>query len=267
MCKIVTVANQKGGVAKTTTVRNLSYSLSKLGKRVLIVDFDPQGSLTIGCGIDAKKTPHTTGSLMLKMVLDEDIPRPDEFIQKADYADIIPGNKALTAAEMNMNNIPDSKRFLLDLLTPLRENYDYIFIDTNPSLGILTVNALTAAEEVIIPINPGLYDISGLSNLTETISKVKNNLNPQLQILGILFVRSIIRSKLYKTAFQTISKYFQNLNVFKSIIPQTVGIGDATNNFLPIAEYRKDNPAAVAYMELAKEVLQNAENQSKAEIA
>ena len=139
MSKIIVVANQKGGVAKTSTVRNLSYSLAELGKKVLTVDLDPQSNLTIGFGIIPKKAKHTTGTLITRMLTEEELPEKSEYIQTVGKVDILPASRALTVAEVNMLITPGSNKYLSKLLEPLRDDYDYILIDTNPSLGALTM--------------------------------------------------------------------------------------------------------------------------------
>ena len=149
----------------------------------------------------------------------------------------------------------------------MREVYDYIIIDTNPSLGALTINALTACDEVIIPIDPELFAITGLNDLMDSIGKVKANLNPNIKIGGILFVKSITRTNLYKTARQNIADYFPHIPIYKSVIPLTVKVGEANSNALAVAEYEHSNPAAFAYTELAKEVAENGKNETENKIA
>ncbi len=149
--KIIVVANQKGGVAKTSTVRNLSYALAEMGKKVLVVDFDPQYNLTTSFGVLPTQAPYNTGTLITNLLLDESLPDTNEFIQKIGSVDLIPSSRSLTVAEANLLMTPDSNDYLAALLNPLRLSYDYIIVDTNPSLGSLTINALTAADEVIMP--------------------------------------------------------------------------------------------------------------------
>ena len=167
--KIIVVANQKGGVAKTSTVRNLSYALAEMGKKVLVVDFDPQYNLTTSFGVLPTQAPYNTGTLITNLLLDESLPDTNEFIQKIGSVDLIPSSRSLTVAEANLLMTPDSNDYLAALLNPLRLSYDYIIVDTNPSLGSLTINALTAADEVIIPIDPELFALTGLQALVDTI--------------------------------------------------------------------------------------------------
>lgn len=183
--KIIVVANQKGGVAKTSTVRNLSYALAEMGKKVLVVDFDPQYNLTTSFGVLPTQAPYNTGTLITNLLLDESLPDTNEFIQKIGSVDLIPSSRSLTVAEANLLMTPDSNDYLAALLNPLRLSYDYIIVDTNPSLGSLTINALTAADEVIIPIDPELFALTGLQALVDTIKKIKRKLNPSIEIGGM----------------------------------------------------------------------------------
>lgn len=185
--KIIVVANQKGGVAKTSTVRNLSYALAEMGKKVLVVDFDPQYNLTTSFGVLPTQAPYNTGTLITNLLLDESLPDTNEFIQKIGSVDLIPSSRSLTVAEANLLMTPDSNDYLAALLSPLRLSYDYIIVDTNPSLGSLTINALTAADEVIIPIDPELFALTGLQALVDTIKKIKRKLNPSIEIGGIIY--------------------------------------------------------------------------------
>lgn len=267
MCRTIVLANQKGGVSKTSTVRNLSFSLAELGKKVLAVDLDPQCNLTVCFGLSPKKMKHTTGTLITRMLTEDELPNKNEYIQTVGKVDVIPASRALTVAEVNMFISHSSTKYLSKLLTPLQSYYDYILIDTSPSLGALTVNALTTADEVIIPIDPELFAMTGMNDLMDSISRVRENLNPHIQILGVLFVKCIMRTNLYKEAQKNIRNYFTNVPVLENVVPLTVKVGEANNHFMAVAEYDSANPAAIAYMELAKEVLRNAENQSTAEIA
>lgn len=267
MSKIIVVANQKGGVAKTSTVRNLSYSLAELGKKVLTVDLDPQRSLTISFGILPKQAKHTTGTLITRMLTEEELPERNEYIHTVGKVDVIPASRALTVAEVNMLISPGTNKYLSKLLEPLRDDYDYIFVDTNPALGALTINALTACDEVLIPIDPELFAISGLNDLIDSVGKVKESLNPAIEIGGILFVKCITRTNLYKTARQNITDYFPNIPIFNSVIPLTVKVGEANNASMAVAEYIKNNSAAKAYMKLAKEVTKYGKDETSDKIA
>ena len=204
--KIIVVANQKGGVAKTSTVRNLSYALAEMGKKVLVVDFDPQYNLTTSFGVLPTQAPYNTGTLITNLLLDESLPDTNEFIQKIGSVDLIPSSRSLTVAEANLLMTPDSNDYLAALLSPLRLSYDYIIVDTNPSLGSLTINALTTADEVIIPIDPELFALTGLQALVDTIKKIKRKLNPSIEIGGILFTKCNKRTNLYRRTYGQVTK-------------------------------------------------------------
>ena len=233
--KIIVVANQKGGVAKTSTVRNLSYALAEMGKKVLVVDFDPQYNLTTSFGVLPTQAPYNTGTLITNLLLDESLPDTNEFIQKIGSVDLIPSSRSLTVAEANLLMTPDSNDYLAALLNPLRLSYDYIIVDTNPSLGSLTIKALV-----------------------DTIKKIKRKLNPSIEIGGILFTKCNKRTNLYRRTYGQVTKAFQSLPIFNCQIPYTVKVGDANSYGMSVMELEQANPASLAYLELAKEVLANA---------
>ena len=242
--KIIVVANQKGGVAKTSTVRNLSYALAEMGKKVLVVDFDPQYNLTTSFGVLPTQAPYNTGTLITNLLLDESLPDTNEFIQKIGSVDLIPSSRSLTVAEANLLMTPDSNDYLAALLNPLRLSYDYIIVDTNPSLGSLTINALTAADEVIIPIDPELFALTGLQALVDTIKKIKRKLNPSIEIGGILFTKCNKRTNLYRRTYGQVTKAFQSLPIFNCQIPYTVKVGDANSYGMSVMELEQANPAS-----------------------
>ena len=239
--KIIVVANQKGGVAKTSTVRNLSYALAEMGKKVLVVDFDPQYNLTTSFGVLPTQAPYNTGTLITNLLLDESLPDTNEFIQKIGSVDLIPSSRSLTVAEANLLMTPDSNDYLAALLNPLRLS-----------------NALTAADEVIIPIDPELFALTGLQALVDTIKKIKRKLNPSIEIGGILFTKCNKRTNLYRRTYGQVTKAFQSLPIFNCQIPYTVKVGDANSYGMSVMELEQANPASLAYLELAKEVLANA---------
>lgn len=254
MCKIIVMANQKGGVAKTSSTRNLAYSLAELGKKVLAVDFDPQTNLTISFGVAPAALQETAASLMMKLVMDEALPEKASYILNIGKVDLLPSKKTLTVAEVNLL-IERKDDCLAKLLAPLRADYDYILVDTGPSLGSLTINAFTAADEIIIPVDPELFALVGLKELTETISKIKQNLNPKVEIIGILFTKCSKRTTLYRQTSEQVRSVFGHLPIFESQIPATVQVGTANSKGLSVMELDAKSPAAAAYMNLAKEVL------------
>ena len=252
--KIIVMANQKGGVAKTSSTRNLAYSLAELGKKVLAVDFDPQTNLTISFGVAPAALQETAASLMMKLVMDEVLPEKASYILNIGKVDLLPSKKTLTVAEVNLL-IERKDECLAKLLAPLRADYDYILVDTGPSLGSLTINAFTAADEIIIPIDPELFALVGLKELTETISKIKQKLNPKVEIIGILFTKCSKRTTLYRQTSEQVRSVFSHLPIFESQIPATVQVGTANSKGLSVMELDAKSPAAAAYMNLAKEVL------------
>ena len=257
VCKIIVMANQKGGVAKTSSTRNLAYSLAEMGQRVLAVDFDPQTNLTISFGIAPSTVQESTASLMMKMLMDETLPDKDSYILNIGNVDLIPSKKALTVAEVNML-IERQDDCLANLLAPLRCDYDYILVDTGPSLGSLTINAFTAADGIMIPFDAELFALVGLKELTDTISKIKQNLNPKVEITGIFFTKCSKRTTLYREISEQVHAAFGHLHIFESRIPATVKVGSANSKGLSVMELDAKNEAAIAYMNLAKEVLANA---------
>ena len=260
MCKIMVVANQKGGVAKTSTVRNLSYSIAELGKRVLAVDFDAQFNLTTCFGIEnPNELKHTIATLMTSMLDDEEIPSKKEYIISIGKVDLIPSSIQLSVVDANLRLEMGSDRILSNLLESLRNDYDYIIVDTCPSLGTLTINALTAADNVIIPVNPQLLAVMGLQELTKTILKIKRRLNPRIEFGGILLTMCDKRTNLYKEISAQVDAAYRNgMRIFDSQIPSTVKVGEANCCGMSVLEYDKKCPAGQAYMELAREVLEDA---------
>lgn len=258
--KIMVVANQKGGVAKTSTVRNLSYALAELGQRVLVVDFDPQFNLTTCFGIEEPdELKHTIATLIATMLNESELPPKSEYIKQIGKVDLIPSNEYLSVVDANLRLEPGSERMLSDFLETLRSDYDYMIVDTCPSLGTLTVNALTAADEVLIPVDPQFFAAMGLQQLTKTILKVKRRLNPAISFGGIIFTLCNKRTNLYKEVSQEITDAYKNgMRIFDSRIPMATKVGEANRNCVSIFEYDESCPAASAYLEFAKEVLADA---------
>ena len=263
-CKIICVANQKGGTGKTTSSWNTAFALAKEGKPVLMVDNDPQANLTMAFGIDRPDQLEVSMSDMLNAVIqDEDLPDMSHYIVKGERSgmtlDIIPSNQNLSVTEINLRNEMGSEHTLAGLLNPLREHYEFIIVDTNPYLGLLTINALAAADEVIIPVSPQLWSATGLTDLLQTIFKVKKKINPNIVIGGIVLTICDERTKLYKDAKDLIDEsYAGKVKIFDTHIPSTVKIGEANYSSLSVMEHDPKNKAAIAYANFAKEVLNNA---------
>jgi chromosome partitioning protein len=262
MCKIIPVANQKGGVSKTTSVRNLSYSLAELGYRVLAADYDPQSNLTASLVVEEenenKDTPkiRTTMANLMTMAMDEEeLPPKSEYIHQRGKIDFIPNDIHLSVVESNLRMEMGSEKLLFSILEPLREDYDYILIDTNPSLGPLTINALSAADSVLITINPEFYATIGLQDLTKTILKIKRRINPKIEFEGILLTMCDMQTNLHKEVSAEVNEAYRGgMRVFKTSIPRSIRVGEANRCGLSILEYESKSKAGIAYMEFAKEL-------------
>lgn len=257
MGKIITIANQKGGCAKTTTTLNLAYSLSQLGAKVLAVDFDGQANLTTCYGVDnPRELEYTIADLMDREIEDIEQPSPEQYILHHGAVDFIPSSIALSTIDMKLQQAAIfSEKTLSSVLEPLRDSYDYILIDTCPSLGNLTINALTAADEVIITVNPQLLAMMGLQDLLSTIKKIKKKINPALNISGILLTMCDLRTNLCKTIITQVEEACQdNIHIFNALIPITTKVGEAIYYGLSIEEYASNSTAGVAYMNFAKEL-------------
>ncbi|WP_249872275.1 ParA family protein [Oceanobacillus saliphilus] len=254
MGKIMSIANQKGGVGKTTSSVNLSACLSSLGNRVLLVDTDPQGNATSGVGVNKADV-----SNCIYNVLVEDLPAEEVVIPTSvSNLDIIPATIQLAGAEIELVPIISREIRLKKALESLKEQYDYIIIDCPPSLGLLTINALTASDSVIIPVQCEYYALEGLSQLLNTIRLVQKHLNKDLMIEGVLLTMLDARTNLGIQVIEEVKKYFQD-KVYQTIIPRNVRLGEAPSHGLPIIIYDPKSKGAEVYLELAKEVMANGE--------
>jgi chromosome partitioning protein len=257
MCTVYAIASQKGGVSKTTTVLNLATALGLMGKKVLAVDVDPQGSLSVCAGIEKPDNlKHTTYSL-LNAVLDEDkLPDPSEYIITCNGIDVIPCNIHLSAFEINRGHEIGAERALQTLIEPLKELYDIILFDTGPSLGILTVNAITASNSVLITVTPQLLSAIGLKLLVKTINKVQKHINPDVKIEGVLMTMCATNTKLYKEMNTIMEEtYSQTLKIFKTIIPHSTKVGEANLRCQSVLLYDENSNPSQAYKEFAKELM------------
>jgi chromosome partitioning protein len=247
---VFAIINQKGGVGKTTTAINLSASLGALNKKVLLVDLDPQGNATSGIGgmkIDTKGCVYDS---LLNDVPIEDVMQKN--VQK--NVDLVPATINLAGAEVELVSIIARESRLKDALKPVKDQYDYVLIDCPPSLGLLTINALTAADSMIIPIQCEYYALEGVSKLIESMKLVKNHTNPKLEIFGILLTMYDRRTSLCKQVVEEVKKYFGD-KVFETVIPRTVKLAEAPSYGQSIIEYMPSNKGSKAYMSLAKEVI------------
>lgn len=258
-CKILTVANQKGGTAKTSTVINLAYALSMQGKRVLVCDFDPQANLSMCFGIESPDELEVSAYQVMKALInDEVLPNKSDYILSNGKLDIIPSNINLSLTEINLRDEMGGERTLSELLEPLRKDYDFIIIDTNPYLGLLTINALAACDSVLIPVSPQLWSATGLRDLIKIIVKVRRKFNPQIMVEGILLTMCDERTNLYKNVKHLVGEYLSDkVSIFRTEIPTTVKVGEANFHSLSVMELDPNNKAAIAYIKFAQEVIEN----------
>jgi len=256
MAQIIVCCAQKGGCAKTVTVHNLSYALSRMGKRVLAVDFDTQANLTTCFGInDPDDVPVTIANLMDAQIKELDAPAKAEYIQHCNGVDLIASGSYLSAVSDSMHLEMGSESFLSSILAPLRNDYDYIIVDTGPKLDNLSINALVAADQLIIPVNPQFLSTAGLDKLHGTIRKIKRRLNPNVKIAGILLTMCETRTNLCKIICQQIREEYETaIPVFETAIPMTVKVGEAVYYSRPVLDYAPNCSASIAYKNFAKEL-------------
>lgn len=256
MRKIISVANQKGGVGKTTTVVNLASCLAELGHAVLLVDLDPQGNSSSGCGIDKR-----TVQASVYDVLIGEVEKPQDAIVQTEYKNlaIMPSTLNLAGAEIELVDMENRSNQLKKALE-LCPEYEYILIDCPPSLGLLTINALTASHSVLIPIQCEFYALEGLSQLTNTIRQVKKRYNPNLDIEGVLVTMFDGRLNLTNQVLSDVKRFFAD-KMFRTVIPRNVRLSEAPSHGIPINYYEKASKGSLAYKELAAEILER--NQRK----
>jgi len=255
--EIVAMCNQKGGVGKTTTTINLGAALVELGFKVLLVDFDPQGSLSVGLGVN----PHTLGLSIYNLLLGREH-TPHEVIHPSSIEgmDILPSNIDLSAAEVQLVSEVAREQTLMRVLNKVRGDYDFILIDCAPSLGLLTINALTASDWVLMPLECEFFALRGIALLTDTIAKVSDRLNPDLKVLGILGTMYDARTLHAREVLERVVQAFEK-DVFHTVIRRTIKFPETTVAGEPITTYASASPGADAYRQLAREVLQRCKNQ------
>lgn len=251
MSKIIALANQKGGVGKTTTSMNLAASLAALEKKVLLIDADPQANASSGLGVDSTQVDSTIYNCLVDGV---DV-REAIYSTDVENLDIIPSHIDLVGSEIEMLNKQNRERILENLLKPVLADYDYILIDCSPSLGLITVNALTAADSVIIPVQCEYFALEGISKLLNTIKIIKAKLNPHLEIEGFLLTMYDSRLRLANQIYDEVKRHFREL-VFKTVIQRNVRLSEAPSHGLPVLHYDADSTGAKNHLQLAQEIIE-----------
>ena len=255
MCKVIAVSNQKGGVGKTVSCVNLGIGLAQEGKKVLLIDGDPQGSLTISLGYEEPdEMEYSLATLMMNIVNDEKMNIEKTILHHKEGVDLIPANIELSAIEVSLVNAMSRELILRSMVEKLRDFYDFIIIDCPPALGMLTVNAMTAANTVIVPIQCEFYALDGLTQLIYTIELIQKSLNPDLTIEGVVFTMYDARTNLSLQVVENVKSYL-NQNIYKTIIPRNVRLAEAPSHGLPINYYDARSTGAESYQLLAEEVI------------
>ena len=252
MGRIIAVANQKGGVGKTTTSINLSACLAALGKKVLSIDMDPQGNMTSGLGIDKNGVEYTIYDLILGQIGIEEVICKEAI----ENLDVLPANVDLSAVEIELIGVENKEFIIHNEVEKVRDNYDFIIIDCPPSLSTLTINAMTTADTVLVPIQCEYYALEGLSQLIHTIDLVKSRLNPNLEMEGVVFTMFDARTNLSLQVVESVKKNLKH-NIYKTIIPRNVRLAEAPSHGLPINLYDTRSTGAESYRLLAEEVISN----------
>ena len=251
MGKTIAVTNQKGGVGKTTTAVNVAAGIAKLGYKVLLIDTDPQGNATSGVGVDKRSVKYAAYSIIVDDIKAKDAILHTEF----ENLDVIPSSIELAAAELELADMEHREARLKSTLATVKSEYDYIFIDCPPSLGLITTNALCAADTILVPIQPEYYALEGLSQLIATVRLVKRKYNPYLEIEGVLLTMYDGRLNLTQQVVQEVKKFFPK-KVFSSVIPRGVRLSEAPSFGMPVMYFDKSCKGSLAYMELSREIVE-----------
>ena len=250
MGKIIAMANQKGGVGKTTSTINLAASLATLEKRVLVIDADPQANASSGLGVDLKDVDCS----LYECIINKNDIREAIYTTDIEGLDIVPSHLDLVGAEIEMLQISNREKVLANLLSTVTADYDYMLIDCSPSLGLITVNALTASDSVIIPVQCEYFALEGMSKLLSTIKIIKSKLNPKLEIEGFLLTMFDGRLRLARQIYDEVKRHFQEL-VFKTVIQRNVKLSESPSHGLPVILYDADSTGARNHLALAKEII------------
>jgi len=249
MGKIIAVVNQKGGVGKTTTAVNLTAALHDLGLKVLLCDFDPQANASSGLGVDKRKIKYSAYDVVIN-----DIPA-SQAIVRTDFGDVLPSHADLAGAGVELLSIPDPNHRLGQALKEVRDRYDVIFIDCPPSLELLTLNGLSAADSILVPVQCEYYALEGLSDLMATLRMVKKRINPRLEIFGVALTMFDGRTNFSTQVAQEVRRHFPG-KVFAAVIPRNVRLAEAPSHGLPVTAYDRSSRGAVAYRAMAEEIKQ-----------
>ena len=247
MGRIIAVVNQKGGVGKTTSAVNLTAALHSLGKKVLLCDFDPQANATSGMGVDKKKTKYSVYDVVINGVSAE------EAVVQTQYGDVLPSSADLAGATVELISQPGRERKLAEALQVIKDKYDLIFIDCPPSLEMLTLNGLCAADGILVPVQCEYYALEGLSDLMATLRAVKRSMNPRLEIFGVALTMYDGRTNFSAQVAQEVRRHFPG-KVFATVIPRNIRLADAPSHGIPVTFYDRSSRGAVAYKAMAEEI-------------
>ena len=248
MGKIIAVVNQKGGVGKTTTTVNITAALTEAGKKVLMCDFDPQANATSGLGVDKRKIKHSVYDAIIN-----DVPAADVIVSTK-FGDVLPSSADLAGAAVELLTMESPNTRLKDALSAVKDKYDYIFIDCPPSLEMLTLNGLAAADSMLVPVQCEYYALEGLSDLMSTLRAVKKRMNPSLEIFGVALTMFDGRTNFSTQVAQEVRKHFPG-KVFATVIPRNIRLAEAPSHGLPVTAYDRSSKGAAAYRAMAEEII------------